>query len=222
MTEKSKNPYHCFPFESSDDGRQYSPSSQRNAPHILKILKKVLPKKGTVLEIAGGTGEHAVIFAPEFPHLKWQPSDPAVDKLESIRAWVAVNPSPNILPAIAIDAASRHWPVEDLALDPPINAIVCVNMIHVSPWAAGQGLLAGAGRILKKGGILYLYGAYMVDGKHTAPSNMEFDRMIRETDPSWGLRDIGDVEKEARRHGLTLQDMVPMPANNFSVIFEKV
>lgn len=218
---KNKNPFHCFPFEKTGDGRQYSPSSQRNGRYILDVLKKVLPKEGTVLEIASGTGEHAAFFAPEFSHLTWQPSDPADDKIESIKAWIAIIPSPNLLPPIAIDAASDQWPVENQKVTPPITAIVCINMIHVSPWAAGQGLIAAAGRILKKGGVLYFYGAYMVDGHHTAPSNVEFDKMIRKTDSRWGLRDIRDVEKEANKQGLILKDVIPMPANNFSVVFEK-
>lgn len=218
---KNKNPFHCFPFEKTGDGRQYSPSSQRNGRYILDVLKKVLPKEGTVLEIASGTGEHAAFFAPEFSHLTWQPSDPADDKIESIKAWIAIIPSPNLLPPIAIDAASDQWPVENQKVTPPITAIVCINMIHVSPWAAGQGLIAAAGRILKKGGVLYFYGAYMIDGHHTAPSNVEFDKMIRKTDSRWGLRDIRDVEKEANKQGLILKDVIPMPANNFSVVFEK-
>ncbi len=218
---KNKNPFHCFPFEKTGDGRQYSPSSQRNASYILDVLKKVLPKEGTVLEIASGTGEHAVFFAPEFSQLTWQPSDPADDKIESIKAWMAAEPSPNLRSPIAIDAASDHWPLENQKVSPPITAIVCINMIHVSPWAAGLGLIAAAGRILKPGGVLYLYGAYMIDGQHTAPSNVEFDKMIRKTDSRWGLRDIRDVEKEANKQGLILKDVIPMPANNFSIIFEK-
>ena len=221
MPNKEKKPYHCFPFDTEDDGRQYSPSAQRNGPYILDVLKKHLPSKGTVLEIAAGTGEHAVNFAPALPHLKWLSTDPAGDKVTSIKAWIKAKPSPNLLEPIAIDAATDPWPVEGMNVSPPITAIVCVNMIHVSPWQAGLGLLGAAGRILPKGGILYLYGAYMVDGKHTAPSNVEFDKMLKRTDPAWGLRDLRDVEREGNKHGLKLKDVVDMPANNLSVIFEK-
>ena len=221
MSDKNKNPYHCFPFEKEDDDRQFSPSSQRNGPHILKILKGVLPKEGTVLEVGGGTGEHTVLFAPAFPGLQWLPTDPADDKLESIKAWIKVKPLPNLLPPQAIDAAAPRWPVEDQAITPPIAAIVCINMIHVSPWQAGLGLLAAAGRILPSGGILYLYGAYKVDGKYTAPSNKDFDEMLKKTDPEWGLRELRDVEKEANKHGLYLIDEIDMPANNLSVVFQK-
>lgn len=221
MTGKSKNPYHCFPFETENDGRQYSPSAERNGPHILKILKNHLPKTGTILEIAAGTGEHAVNFAPQLKHLTWLPSDPADDKINSIRAWMKVRPSENLLSPVKIDAAANIWPVENMDLPMPITGIVCINMIHVSSWQAGLGLLAAAGRILPKGGILYLYGAYKIDGEHTAPSNVEFDKMLCETDPEWGVRDLRDVEREAEKHGLKLKDVIEMPANNFSVVFEK-
>jgi hypothetical protein len=221
MSDNNKNLFHCFPLEKEDDGRQFSPSSQRNSPHILKVLKKHLPASGTVLEIAAGTGEHAVMFAPKFPKLTWLPSDPAGDKRKSIFAWMKVWPSENILPPIALDAAAARWPVEDQVITPPITAIICINMIHVSPWQAGLGLLAAAGRILPKGGILYLYGAYKVDGEDTAPSNKDFDETLRKTDPEWGLRELREVEKGANKHGLYLIDVIDMPANNLSVIIEK-
>ena len=221
MTKGKKNPYHCFPFETEDDGCQFSPSAQRNGPHILKVLKKHLPAQGTVLEIAAGTGEHAVAFAPHLKHLKWLASDPAEDKLISIRAWMKLKPCGNLLKPVILDAAAKPWPVEDLDLASPITAIVCVNMIHVAPWSAGHGLLAGAGRILPSGGILYLYGAFKVAGKHTAPSNEVFDAMLKRTDPDWGVRDLREVEMEANKHGLKLKELVAIPANNLSVIFEK-
>ena len=221
MGDKNKNPYHCFPLEKEDDDRQFSPSSQRNGPHILTVLKRHFPAHGTVLEIAAGTGQHAVMFAPEFPDLSWLPSDPAADKRKSIHAWMKIKPSENLLPPVALDAAATKWPVENMKLEPPVRAIICVNMIHVAPWRAGQGLLAAAGRILPKGGILYLYGAYKVDGEYTAPSNKDFDETLRKTDPEWGLRELREVEREAEKNCLFLKDVVDMPANNLSVVFQK-
>lgn len=219
---KGKNPYQCFPFERTDDGRQYSPSAQRNSAPILEVLKTCLPKAGTILEVAAGSGEHSVRFAPEFPDNYWLATDPAEDKVESIKAWHAVSPTPNLLPPLALDAVAATWPVESIELPAPITAIVCVNMIHVSPWKVTMGLLAAAGRILEKEGILYLYGAYMMGGKHTAPSNAEFDAMLKKTNPEWGLRNLQDVEAEAGKNGLKLIKVVPMPANNFSVVFQKI
>lgn len=221
MTMDKNNPYKCFPFERADDGRQHSPSAQRNATPILEVLKSCLPKKGTVLEIAAGSGEHSVTFAPEFPDLFWLATDPAEDKLESISAWHKFKPSANLLAPVTLDAAAEKWAVEGIDLPAPITGIVCVNMIHVSPWKAGQGLLAAAGRILQKNGILYLYGAFMMGGKHTAPSNVEFDAMLKKTDPEWGLRNLEDVEAVANKNGLKLIGVTPMPANNFSVVFQK-
>lgn len=221
MTADEKNPYKCFPFEREGDGRQFSPSAQRNADPILKILKTCLPKGGTVLEIAAGTGEHSVKFAPEFPHLLWLATDPADDKLQSIRAWHMKNPSPNLLMPLKIDAGAKTWPVEEISLPKPITAIVCINLFHVSPWKVGKGLLAAAGRILPTGGVLYLYGAYKRGGKHTAPSNEEFDAMLKATDPEWGVRNLEDVEAEASKNGLTLSKVAEMPANNLSVVFKK-
>jgi len=218
---EKKPPYTCFPLEREADGRQVSPSSRRNGPHILKVLKRILPKAGTVLEVAAGSGEHTVMFAPEFTSLSWLPSDPADDKLESIRAWIKAKPADNILPPVALDAASQLWPVEQMAFAKPITAMICINMIHIAPWAAGKGLLAAAGRVLPPGGILYLYGPYNVNGEYTAPSNEVFDLTLKKTDPDWGLRDIREVETEASSNGLKLREVVDMPANNFSLVFQK-
>ncbi len=222
MTLDKNNPYKCFPFERSEDGRQFSPSAQRNAAPILEVLKSCLPSSGTILEVAAGSGEHSVMFAPEFSDNFWLATDPAEDKVGSIRAWHKVKSSPNLLAPMALDSAAKTWPVEKLELPAPITGMVCVNMIHVSPWKAGQGLLAAAGRILDLGGVLYLYGAFMMGGKHTAPSNVEFNAMLKKTDPDWGLRNLEDVEAEAGLNGLKLFKVVPMPANNFSVVFQKI
>jgi len=189
------------------------------------VLKEVLPETGTVLEVASGTGEHAVFLAPRLAPRLWLPSDPNPDNRASISAWAEATPAARphlLLPPRAIDVTARRWPVEDESLVPAVTAIVAINLIHITPIAALHGLMAGAGRILPARGILYLYGAMKRDGRHTAPSNEAFDRWLKDQDPRWGVRDIAEVEAAARPHGLALETVVPMPANNFSLVFRKV
>ena len=197
----------------SNDARLDFPATGRNAEPILAVLKDVLPATGTVLEVASGSGQHVARFASEFPTLHWQPTDLDAEHRRSIEAWTA--DIENVDQPIALDASAKPWPVEQA------DAIICVNMIHIAPWSAGLGLLAGAGRILEPGAPLYLYGPYMIDGAHTADSNAQFDASLKSRDPAWGLRDLGDVTRVAAEHGLHLDKTVPMPANNFSVVFRK-
>jgi hypothetical protein len=214
---------------SSADARQYAPATQRNREPILAVLRQVLPPTGSVLEISSGTGEHAVFFAPHIAPRFWQPSDPNPLALESIAAWRSHHPTPNLLPPLALDMCDPTWPVEleewrqanSSSSPEPIGAIVNINMIHIAPWAACLGLLAGASRILPLGGVLYLYGPYMQQGVATAPSNEQFDQSLRQRDPDWGLRSLEAVIAEAAAQGLELQQVVAMPANNLSVVFEK-
>ena len=209
------------------DARLYAPSAQRNRAPILAVLERVLPPTGTVLEVASGTGEHAVCFAPRMAPRIWQPSDLDPAHRASIAAWAAAEPSANLRPPLALDAGAARWPVEDPAADAPapdasaITAIVNINMIHIAPWAACLGVLAGAGRILAAGGVLYFYGPFKIDGRHTAPSNADFDASLQARDPAWGVRDLGAVAAAAEAAGLALADTVPMPANNVSVIFRR-
>lgn len=196
--------------------RLMSPAAARNKTPILDVLRRVLPATGLVLEAASGTGEHAAFLAAQLPHLSWQPSDPDSGARASIAAWTEHTGDPeNLRPPIDLDAAGDDWPIATA------DAIVCVNMIHISPWASCQGLMRGAARVLPHGGILYLYGPYRVDGRHTAPSNDAFDRGLRSQDPSWGVRDLEDVIAEAEKNGLAFAETVPMPANNLSVVFRK-
>ncbi|MEM8639588.1 MAG: DUF938 domain-containing protein [Cyanobacteria bacterium P01_G01_bin.54] len=203
------------------DRRQFAPATQRNRDFILQILQQVLPPTGTVLEIASGTGEHALCFAPQFPDLIWQPSDLSPQALESITAWQQHQPTPNLLPPLVLDVCQSPWPVETEPLTPAIGAIVNINMIHISPWAACEGLMAGAGRVLPLEGVLYLYGPFKRGGQHTAPSNTRFDQSLRSTNPDWGVRDLDAVAAIAAPHQLQLEQILPMPANNFSVVFHK-
>ena len=168
-----------------------------------------------MLELASGTGEHAVHFARALPHITWQPSDPDPAALASIAAWRAAEALPNLLAPVAIDAASPGWPVDRA------DAVVCINMIHISPWAATQGLMAGAGRLLGAGDPLVLYGPYRRDGHPLEPSNLAFDEDLRRRDPRWGLRRLEDVAACAEGQGLHLDRVAEMPANNLTVVFRK-
>jgi SAM-dependent methyltransferase len=197
------------------DPRFYRPHVARNREPILGVLRRVLPPQGLVLEVASGSGEHAAYFAQHLPTLEWQPSDPDAEALASIAAHRAAAGVPNLLAPLRLDVTSAPWPVERA------DAIVCNNMIHISPWGASEGLIAGAGRVLSQEGVLYLYGPYRIDGRHTAPSNQAFDVSLRAQDPLWGVRDLADVSALAVRHGLVLDETVAMPANNLSVIFRR-
>ena len=198
------------------DGRRSAPHVARNAAPIAEVLRGVLPERGLALEVASGTGEHALHFAREFPNLRWQPSDPEPAALRSIEAWRRVAGPANLLPPIALDVRAGVWPVA------VADAILCINMIHISPWAATEGLLRGAGRLLAPGAPLYLYGPFRRAGVETAPSNEAFDASLRARDPQWGLRDLEDVVAEAERQGFRLNTVVPMPANNVSAVFRKI
>jgi hypothetical protein len=192
-----------------------APAVARNRDPILAVLREVLPAAGTVLEIASGTGEHAIHFAAALPHLVWQPSDPDAQARSSIAAHAMQAGLANLLPPLELDAAAPVWPVTRA------DALVSINMIHISPWGATQGLMAGAARVLPAGAPLYLYGPYRRHGQHTAPSNAAFDESLRARDPEWGVRDLDEVSALAAAHGFTLQRTVAMPANNLSVIFRR-
>jgi hypothetical protein len=195
--------------------RRSAPAALRNRDPIAGVLREVLPERGTVLEIASGTGEHALYFAGLFPHLLWQPSDPDEEALESIGAWRREAGLPNLLEPLRLDAAAAPWPVERA------DALLCINMVHISPWPATVGLLRGAARLLPAGAPLILYGPYRRAGVPTAPSNEAFDASLRARDPEWGLRRLEAVEAEARRNGLHLERVAEMPANNLTVVFRR-
>jgi hypothetical protein len=197
------------------DHRRSAPHVARNAGPIGDVLAEILPERGMVLELASGTGEHILHFAQAFPRLLWQPSDPEPAALRSIEAWRAESGLFNLLPAISLDVRAADWPV------PQADAILCINLVHISPWAATIGLLRGAGRLLGEGAPLCLYGPYRRAGVETAPSNTAFDESLKARDPDWGLRDLEAVAAEAETHGLALDRVVEMPANNLSAVFRK-
>jgi len=194
--------------------KRHAPAAARNVEAIGDVLGRVLPVAGLVLEVASGSGEHAVAWARRFPALAWQPSDPDPDALASIAAWAGEAGLPNLRPPVRLDAAAAHWPVERA------GAVVAVNMVHISPWAAALGLLAGAARILPPGAPLVLYGPYKQAGVSLAPSNAAFDQSLRERDPAWGLRTVDDVATAAR--GFDLTEVIPMPANNLTLLFRRL
>ena len=197
-------------------GARSSPASARNREPILAVLRRHLPDEGLVLEIAAGAGEHAAWFAKAFPDLEWQPTDPDSEALTSIAAWRGVTGAPNLRPPLRLDAAiPDSWPIA------AADVVVCINMVHISPWAATMGLIAGAGSRLSAEGVLYLYGPYVEDAVETAPSNLAFDASLRARDPQWGLRRAEDVVALAAEHGLALKARVEMPANNLSLVFVK-
>ena len=197
------------------DPRQFAPATQRNRDVILDVLRRTLPTTGLVLEIAGGSGEHAVHFAANLPDLAFQPTDPNPEALASIAAWIEATGARNVRPPIQLDVCQPFWPIANAA------AIVCINMIHISPWEATQGLMSGAAAILPAGAPLYLYGPYLRGGVETAPSNLAFDRSLRERNPAWGIKRLEDVAAAARSAGFTGPDVTEMPANNLSVVFRR-
>jgi SAM-dependent methyltransferase len=199
----------------SPDPRQYRSHVVRNREPILDVLRRVLPAHGLILEIASGSGEHAAYFAKGLPALVWQPSDPDAQALTSIASHRAAAGAANLLAPLRLDVTSARWPVERA------EAMVCCNMIHIAPGSVSEGLMAGAQHTLPPGGVLYLYGPYKIGGRHTAPSNEEFDLSLRARNPEWGIRDLADVTELAGRHGLVLAETVQMPANNLSVIFRR-
>lgn len=192
-----------------------APAVARNRDAILDVLRRVLPVRGTVLEIASGSGEHAIHFAAGLRGLTWLPSDAEPEAQRSVAAHTRRAGLANILPPLALDARAVSWPVGR------VDAIVCINMIHIAPWTATEGLMAGAGRTLDAGGILFLYGPFCEGGRHSAESNAAFDTSLRARNPEWGVRDREAVTAEAARHGLIVAEHVVMPANNLSLIFRR-
>ncbi len=196
--------------------RRQAPAAARNRQPILDVLAPRLPPQGLVLEVASGSGEHIVHFAEALPDLVFQPSDPSPDARASIDDWVQTLALGNVRPALALDAASDVWPLARA------DAVLCCNMIHIAPWEAAVGLIAGAGRLLPENGTLYLYGPYRRGGRHTAPSNEAFDLDLRRRDAAWGVRDLEAVAALAEAQGFGLPEIVDMPANNLSLVFKRL
>lgn len=193
--------------------RRFADATTRNREPIVAVLRDVLPQRGDVLEIASGTGQHVVHFAAAFPGLRFQPSDIEGGSRDSIAAWIEAQGVDNVAAPVDLDVTREPWPVERA------DAIVCINMIHISPWECTVALLRGAAARLDPGAPLFLYGPYAREGRHTSPSNESFDAALRARDPSWGVRDLERVRTTAKEFGMALDAVVPMPANNLSVVF---
>ena len=196
--------------------KQHAPATLRNREPIAEALAHELPPAGRVLEIAAGTGEHAVFFAGAFPALHWQPTDPSAEALASIAAYRQEYAGTNLAAPLLLDAADPDgWPIAEA------DAIVCINMVHISPWEATLGLFAGAARLLGKGGSLILYGPYLEEGVETAPSNLDFDASLKARNPIWGLREAGALDALAKRHGMARSARRALPANNIVLVYRK-
>jgi SAM-dependent methyltransferase len=200
-------------LSASSDPRLYLAHVARNREPILGVLRRVLPAAGLVVEIGSGSGEHAAYFASALPSLTWQPTDCDAEALASSGAHRAAAGASNLLAPLYLDATSRAWPIERA------DALLCMNVIHIAPWAVAEGVMAGAARLLPKEGVLYFYGPYRSEGRHTAASNATFDAWLRSQDSRWGVRDLGEVVQLAAENGFHLMETVPMPANNLSVVF---
>jgi hypothetical protein len=199
-----------------NDDRQYAPATLRNRDFILDVLRDVLPMTGVILEIASGSGEHIVHFARNLPGLVFQPSDPDPDALRSVAAWVKATGVTNVTAPIALEASQSVWPIASA------DGIICINMVHISPWEATLGLIKGAAAILPPGSPLYLYGPYIREGFATTPSNQAFDRSLRDRNSTWGLRNLETVAAIAQSVGFSAPVITEMPANNLSVMFRRM
>ena len=197
---------------------RYSPAAERNQAPILAQLQRLLPARGRLLEIAAGTGQHAVHCAAGLPGWTWQPTDPTAEALRSIAAWSAQAPSPGLLPPLQLDVLAEPWPLAAGGAE-PWQAVYCANLLHIAPWACCTALMRGAAQRLSAGGQLITYGPYLVAGVATSPGNLAFDADLRARDPQWGLRWLHDVVAEAAAAGLRMQEQVEMPANNRLLVF---
>ena len=205
-----------------DDGRLDAAAFHRNHEAIASVIEPALRERtGDVLEIGGGTGQHAVAFASKLPGIVWWPTDLNEKHLRSIAAWRAHTNAANVRQPVVLDASADDWKLGGLGLPSTFTAMFCANVIHIAPWAVSEGLFAGAGRHLAAGGKLFLYGPFKRDGAHNAPSNAAFDESLRSQNPSWGVRDIADLRALATKNALRFVEMAEMPSNNAILVFER-
>jgi hypothetical protein len=199
----------------SEDARRYAPSSARNRDALLQVLKLILPQTGTILEIASGTGEHACYFAPAFGAAIWQPTDADESAIASINAHREADSPANLAPPLRLNVMESKWKVN------AADAVLCVNMVHITPWVCCKNLLRGCAHVLSPGAPLVLYGPFKQDGAHTAPSNAKFDQTLRGQNAEWGIRDMAEIAEAGKARGLTIEDPIAMPSNNFCLIFRQ-
>ncbi|MEO9601344.1 DUF938 domain-containing protein [Parasphingorhabdus sp.] len=199
----------------TDSEPRHAPATLRNRDAIVAVLRDILPGQGSILEIASGTGEHAVYFGRTFPNLTFQPSDPDPACCQSIAAWTQREGGHNILPPKQLDAQAPQWDVSKPA------AILCINMVHISPWESSIGLFEKAGTLLDPGAPFYLYGPYLREDVETAEGNLAFERSLKSRNLRWGLRDVADMDALAERNGFVRESLTEMPANNISLVYQK-
>ncbi len=200
------------------DQRLFFPATQRNFDPIAKVFANILPEMGSILEIASGSGEHGVRFQERFPKINWQTSDPNPFYRESINAWITYKGlTSKMAQPLNLDVEARPWPIP-FQVRETIQAIVCINMTHITPWSATKALLAEASELLHKDQFLMLYGPFQKDGQHTSYSNEQFDQSLKLNNRSWGIRDLTEISLEAIKHRFQIREVIPMPANNFSVL----
>lgn len=198
-----------------DANKRHAPATLRNRDAIIDVLRTVLPERGIALEVASGSGEHVAAFAAAFPRLDWQPSDPDRAALRSIAAWRAEAALPNVAPPVLLDASDEIWPVARA------HAVLCINMVHISPWTATVGLFRGSANVLRAGAPLIIYGPYLEDDVEPAPSNLAFDRSLKGRNPEWGLRNVADLDRVAADFGFGREHRLEMPANNLILIYRQ-
>jgi len=211
MQSEFLTPQPWLPSEAGGQERIFAPSTQRNRDAIASILGGLLPRDGLILELASGSGEHVIHFASLFPQLTWQPSDTDAHALASIEAWRQHSGLANVRTPLSLDVAAPVWPIRSA------EAVLCVNMVHISPWSSTEGLMRGCRQLLTRGQPLFLYGPFLQPGLETAPSNVAFDASLRERNAEWGLRAIEDVIALARRNGFSREQVISMPANNLFI-----
>lgn len=193
----------------------FAPAAERNRQPILEVLRRVLPASGLVLEVASGTGQHATFFSEQVPSVRWQPTDASLEALESIHGWVAEAGRDNLLSPLHLDVRWSRWPVEEA------DALLCINMIHISAWETTEALFAGASHLLASGSAMITYGPYRLHGEHTAPSNEAFDLDLRSRDARWGIRDVDELSELGDRTGFVLAERIAMPANNMTLVWRR-
>ena len=203
------------------DQRLFFPATERNRGPIGDLLSQLLPASGTVLELASGSGEHAVCFQQRFPHLLWQASDPNPDHRASIDAWIRHQVLTDVMPAaLKLDVEERPWPLPP-TIRSTLKAVVCINLLHISPASCTDALLEESALLLPSGASLIIYGPFMLNGAHTSASNAAFDQSLRERNGEWGLRDVNAITSIAANTGLQIDDVIPMPANNLTIVFNR-
>ena len=199
----------------NDPQRAFAPAAERNKAIIASALSSLLPERGTVLELASGTGQHVIHFAEHFPALEWQPSDLSSDACGSIRAYMSASTATNIKPPLELDVEREHWPVSR------VDVVLAINLVHIAPWQVTPSLFRGSQTHLTESGVLIMYGPYRMFGHYHAPSNEAFDGRLRRENSVWGVRDVQDIVSTGTKHGFVLNALLPMPANNHILVFRR-